>query len=588
MGDLKQGGKRERLRACRPPSLDSMRLTWSLFCFWLIVLVTVLPTEVGGEEEAVSLDAPDESKYAEKYPPVVVKGLRNVKEWERENKQLEATNNRLRKRLSVPWKTKLSKDCCKYSEIPWFKFGFMGKRYTNKSAGDCRALCNQYIGCKSYSYRYKDRTCIYSSDAVTYDSDWRFYSKKYDNKGKPVGTYHMFPGMKFLQPFTKVETKSLPECKYACTKDLGCGSFSYDTTQNKCSVSGSKIGYAPDFHYYEKDLSNLKKPGFKEKHDKENAAKETLKEEYMHNIDKARRKEAADHKKELAKKKTLEAKAKKESKRDAALAKKSEQYRKVVARCKEKNKKILGEKNKLVTTMATIRKNSEGLTKKRLKVHHNEKKAKLNTKIKTLQKNLGERWREHIQIDMKEKNQKVENRKQKEKARKTVEKKHKEDRRLRKQDRATFKASQKSKIARDKRVNSTCKINENEKKTKATESTKQEKAAKTSLARKEFVVGYWAKKVKLATTERRKKKTIEGLKEAKESMNKAKSEETRRIKETARAANKNQKIKEMCDKKKAAMTARERKLKKQQAEQSHKQKIKEENEKESLKEAAAK
>merc|ERR1712072_1201978 len=341
----------------------TMRSTRALGLFWLIVVATMMSVEVGAEEEAVSLGAatPSEDKYKPVYNKITNVGLTNINEWKSENEQLEKTNNKLRTRLSTPWKTKVAKDCCKYHEIPWFKFGFLGRTYKNKSKGECRALCNQYLGCRSYSYRFKDKTCIYSAAAVSYDSDWSFYSKKYSkpggghkglftkqknfkkhyHEGKPrqTGTYHMFPGMKFLQPFKETKKMSKPQCEYACTKDLGCGSFSYDNTNNMCAISGGKVSYAPDFHYYEKDLSNLKKPGYEEKHEKENAAKEVLKENYVHEIDKTRRAEAAARKKEQEKKKKIEMKAKAERKKKKKERESKAERKKKELTMKEKRRK---------------------------------------------------------------------------------------------------------------------------------------------------------------------------------------------------------------------------------------------------------
>jgi len=63
------------------------------------------------------------------------------------------------------------------------------------------------------------------------------------------------------------------------------------------------------------------------------------------------------------------------------LQKKNERYRKIVAKCKEKNTKILGQKNKLVSSMASMTKSSEKLQKKKMKVHHTENKSKISTKL---------------------------------------------------------------------------------------------------------------------------------------------------------------------------------------------------------------
>lgn len=94
-----------------------------------------------------------------------------------------------------------AKDCCKYNRIPWFKLGFMGKEVKDQSKGDCQAICNKCactspynltltaspcsdVGCKSFSYSFKERLCIWAPEAVNYDQNWRFYSKKHPVHGK--------------------------------------------------------------------------------------------------------------------------------------------------------------------------------------------------------------------------------------------------------------------------------------------------------------------------------------------------------------------------------------------------------------------
>merc|ERR1712072_383506 len=560
----------------------TMRSTRALGLFWLIVVATMMSVEVGAEEEAVSLGAatPSEDKYKPVYNKITNVGLTNINEWKSENEQLEKTNNKLRTRLSTPWKTKVAKDCCKYHEIPWFKFGFLGRTYKNKSKGECRALCNQYLGCRSYSYRFKDKTCIYSAAAVSYDSDWSFYSKKYSkpggghkglftkqknfkkhyHEGKPrqTGTYHMFPGMKFLQPFKETKKMSKPQCEYACTKDLGCGSFSYDNTNNMCAISGGKVSYAPDFHYYEKDLSNLKKPGYEEKHEKENAAKEVLKENYVHEIDKTRRAEAAARKKEQAKKKVMEAKVKKDKakkekddKKEARITRAEKKLAKTVSNGKKAVGRIDLQKKKLLSKTDKLIKKREKLQKKLLKVHHNEVKSKTKMKIRVISKALGQMKVTKIGVNMRERNQKLQ-------------------------------------IVKDKKTVQKLKDVDKEAKNKTAEAKKSEKESKKELSRLEFAVGYWTKKNKLATTERRKKKCKEEEKMAQEKVDKAKNKEERRIKEATRKET-NVKYVQLKLRKKIQVEKRDKEvLKKKQIKEKAKKKAEEMREKRLIKERVAK
>merc|ERR1712072_824656 len=259
-----------------------------LVAVWCAVVVVAMATEM--EVEVLEGSGKLYNGLPKKDLPLVTqKGLSTMDQIGAENREFFGTNKKLIKRLSAPWKTKITKECCKYHRIPWFKLGFMGKEYKKKSKSDCTSLCNQYMACKSYSYSFKEKKCIWSPQAVTYDAEWRFYSKTTNQNGAPDGSYHMFPGMKFLEPTTDIEkNKSLQECQYSCTKELGCNSFSYSEPHKECARSGQKVGYTSEWEYYEKDMSHKGLDIFAEKHRKEAAQKDDLKKEYIHTIDKTR------------------------------------------------------------------------------------------------------------------------------------------------------------------------------------------------------------------------------------------------------------------------------------------------------------
>merc|ERR1712046_263016 len=106
----------------------------------------------------------------------------------------------------------------------------------------------------------------------------------------------------------------------------------------------------------------------------------------------------------MKQKSTLEIKVKddrksneKEAKRDAKLARENEGYRKLLTKCKQRNQKILTRDNKLIKNIEALRKGYEVFQKKKLKSHHNESKAKYDTKIKTTSKNLSEQEQKHVQ-----------------------------------------------------------------------------------------------------------------------------------------------------------------------------------------------
>merc|ERR1711871_1771293 len=480
-------------------------------CLWLVVLATVITSEGHAAEEALSLGK--KTDPIDKLPPIVSAGLTNMGEWADANKALEKTNNKLRKRLSVPWETKLSKDCCDYHEIPWFRFGYMGKTFKNKSKGDCETMCNQYIGCKSFSYNYKDKECVWSSQKPTYSADWRFYSKITDLHGKPNGKYHMFPGMKFLEPSKDIKHKiSLEQCQYACTKDLGCKSFSYSQPKLECSTGETNVGYSESWQFFEKDLSKMRKPGFTEKHEKENAQKEEAKRNYIFDIDKHNREKMKKRKAEVADKALLERKVKKDKKRKEKEAKKD-----------EKLMKKSDAKDKVVThKLSKTRKASENLSKAQMKANHSEKKMKIGVKIKTTGKKLDALKQSHRQNKILEVNAKKTKRTDMEKCRKSIEKKHKEDVKLKERKVKAWEAKQAAKAAAREKKSKTCKKDIKAEQIRDAEIKATEKAAKKNLAVKESQTARWARKAKLATKEGHKKKAVEKLKEAKEAVKKAK------------------------------------------------------------------
>merc|ERR1712072_487896 len=571
-------------------SMSSRRV---LPCLWLVVLATGMTSELHAAEETLSLGKTDP---IDKLPPMVNAGLTNMGEWADANKALEKTNNKLRKRLSVPWETKLSKDCCDYHEIPWFRFGYMGKTFKNKSKGECETMCNQYIGCKSFSYNFKDKECVWSSQKPTYSADWRFYSKITNLQGKPNGKYHMFPGMKFLEPSKDIKHKiSLQQCQYACTKDLGCKSFSYSQSKLECSTGETNVGYSESWQFFEKDLSKFKKPGFTEKHEKENTQKEETKRNYMFDIDKHNREKMAKRKQEVADKAMLERKVKndknkkeKVAKKDEKLMKKSEKCAKVSNKADERNKKIVA-KDKVVTQkMNKARKAAEVLQKAKLKAQHAEKKMKLQVKIATAAKNLGALKQTHRQNKILEVNAKKTKRSDMEKCRKSLEKQHKEDKKMKERKIKAWEAKQAAKAAAREKKSKTCKKDVKAEQARDAEIKATEKAAKKSLAVKESQTARWAKKAKLATKEGHKKKAVEKLKEAKEITKKAKSKEQRRVAKEIRFERATKAFKEKCAKKEKKKKEKALKVKKKEAEIAAKKKAKEEGEKRVLKEAAVK
>jgi len=168
-----------------------------------------------------------------------------------------------------------------YNAIPGYKYSYLGRTMHGKSRASCESLCNTYGACKSYSYNDKTRTCVWSMSQLKYDPDFRMYAKKSAPVGNPEELYAELPGM-LMQDKVKGRVKGIskPECKYSCTKDVGCKTFSYSESKSECLTSGVPLHYTADFTYYEKNVP-LGPPDWKKKHAKENAGKEQLKERWI-------------------------------------------------------------------------------------------------------------------------------------------------------------------------------------------------------------------------------------------------------------------------------------------------------------------
>merc|ERR1712070_859172 len=257
-------GEQARRRGRSHPEMVGRGLRRGLLLAWLVVVAVSLCAEDGTATDAASTSAIGIGASASKpifrestkIPQPVAEGLQVVKSWQDANNALESNNDKMRKRLSMPWTSKSNKECCKYDKIPWFKFGYLGRKYKNKTRGDCETLCNQYLGCNSYSYSHKTHQCIWSAAKITYDPNFQFFSMKHDKNGKSLGTYHEFAGMKFMaEDDKKSNGKSLAECKYACTKAGSCNSFSWSEKTLDCALSGSAVAYGETWEYYEKDNS---------------------------------------------------------------------------------------------------------------------------------------------------------------------------------------------------------------------------------------------------------------------------------------------------------------------------------------------
>merc|ERR1711871_157495 len=557
-------GKERRGCTHRASECGTTDMRATLLGVWLAVIAVAISTEVEEAEGAASTEGKlYEGIPKDDLPKMTIQGIRNMDLWKIANDDAIATNNKLEKRLSTPWKTKAAKDCCAYHKIPWFKLGFMGKRAAGKSKSGCKALCNQYMACKSFSYNFNEKDCIWSPQSVTYDQDWRFYSKKKDLDGKPDGTYHMFPGMKFLEPTTDVEKdKSLQECMYGCTQELGCNSFSYSEPLAECARSGQEIGYSEHWHYWEKD-EGLKKPEWVEKHEKENEEKDKLKKDYINDIDRTRTRE------------------KKEAK--------EEKKKKTAGKMKESEKKFGNRMQKTTLQMDNLEKNDiERLQKRIVDTTDSSTKSQLTSEKNGLEGQLKKLQEEYADEQQKEKGVKDQFMKADQAANTAAEIAQKDEQKKRAEEFKLKMKQEEEKLAAEELANKDCGKSQKKQWEKVAEARRTEKQSKSKLANEEGQVQKWFRRAKTETNELSKKRYEEVMKEAKESLNKVTQDEQLNIKKKDDEERKLNSLKEKCDKKAAKKKADELKIKKAEVEIGEKRKEHEESEKRAIKEQSQK
>merc|ERR1711871_217642 len=591
-------GKERRGCTHRASECGTTDMRATLLGVWLAVIAVAISTEVEEAEGAASTEGKlYEGIPKDDLPKMTIQGIRNMDLWKIANDDAVATNNKLEKRLSTPWKTKAAKDCCAYHKIPWFKLGFMGKRAAGKSKSGCKALCNQYMACKSFSYNFNEKDCIWSPQSVTYDQDWRFYSKKKDLDGKPDGTYHMFPGMKFLEPTTDVEKdKSLQECMYGCTQELGCNSFSYSEPLAECARSGQEIGYSEHWQYFEKDLSDRKKPSWKEKHDKENEMKDKLKKDYMNDIDKHRLEEEKEEAKETDRKASIEKQLKIDGKQGEKTEKTVHRAKKAKARAKARTKKTQDSAKKLAgeLRMATLNETKNVALMESLKQRISELDpasqervdlAQQATKLDTFMENQKKMIQEKQSTESAEKQKFVEA-DAAEKAKDEKEQKSEQKERQTKFDGAMDKEKKEmeAKEAKEK----SCAHNLQKTKAELVEATRMEKRSKSKMANEEGMVEKWTTRAQMATNEAHNKQYTEFVQESKENLDKATASEQEDVKREMKAQKKENDTKEKCKKKVKKELQSKEKFKKDEDERTEKMKKREGGEKRQIKENAMK
>jgi len=154
-----------------------------------------------------------------------------------------------------------------YQKIPNFVVGHRSHKVDVKSRVGCQNVCDQHKNCRSFSYRAGDRRCMWSEEALHYDSRFSFFMKvsKMDDMGrmKPTGEYKQFDNFRYKVKGWREIVSGKNGCQDLCNKMNRCGSFSWREHDNLCLLADDSVKYDTDFDYYERNFPKPKKTKMK-------------------------------------------------------------------------------------------------------------------------------------------------------------------------------------------------------------------------------------------------------------------------------------------------------------------------------------
>jgi len=256
-----------------------MRGVWAWSAMAIITTAALVASHEDGpdlgESAGVEDSATSQRKLVMKH--VDVQALKIIDRYRGQNNKLVKEEKSLRQQLDSPPEELKG---LAYTKIPGYKYGYEGRVIEDKSRAECELVCSTYSACKSYSYNRQKRSCIWSMSHMHYDPDYILYAKMLTPDGHfHTHRYTAVPGLA-VQEDKKGEVGdiSFAECKYGCTEDESCKTFSFNKAKLECIQSTVPIHFADGWTYYEKDIP-IDKPGAKR--DKENDEKEKVKDEWI-------------------------------------------------------------------------------------------------------------------------------------------------------------------------------------------------------------------------------------------------------------------------------------------------------------------
>merc|ERR1711871_35306 len=122
----------------------------------------------------------------------------------------------------------------------------------------CESICDGHRDCNSFSYRAGDKRCLWSKEALHYDSKSAYYMKltKMTDSGemKPTGKYHRFENILYHPKGWEKVVGDQFGCETLCSSMGRCGGFSYKPYTQECFLAGDGVKYDTDFNYYERNM----------------------------------------------------------------------------------------------------------------------------------------------------------------------------------------------------------------------------------------------------------------------------------------------------------------------------------------------
>jgi len=255
--------------------------TWSLLFIAITVALAAQPEGEPDLGEAAGVRGDGDVDPSDLPPPkplklkaVDVQGLQVIDEYRAQNQRLIKQEKTLRQKLNSPPE---SLQGLAYVAIKGYKYSYQGRTIEDKSRAECELVCSTYSACKSYSYNARKRSCIWSMSHVVYDPNFTMWSKLLTPDGHfHTHLYTELPGMVVQEKRTPpIQDMTFAECKYECSKDESCKSFSFAKSKGECVKSSVPIDYNDEWTYYEKDVPIAKSK--KNLHKKENDRKKKLK-----------------------------------------------------------------------------------------------------------------------------------------------------------------------------------------------------------------------------------------------------------------------------------------------------------------------